>query len=657
MHEELEKTVKIFREHYIPDSVEPMVIYGTGLLTEAVVTSCADYPIEGLMDAARTGETLWGKKVLSEAEAKEAGIRLVVVAARPAVHTIIYKRLQKWSEQCSVRILDIQGNDISEKGKKKIYDSPYFEKSYEQLLQEIDRHDVISFDIFDTLLTRKVYEPRDVFALLDCEYKDKYPFVFSIERELAQQELSRTEEPDIHQIYRKMRENNPCLSSEECETLKEREIWMERQILTPRRRMLDFLKYCVEKGKIIYLVTDMYLPEKILEGILRQFGVTRYHKLFVSCEYKVTKQNGLFQEMKRHAPSGCTYLHIGDHPVADGEMARKNGIDDFGILSPLRMMELSSYSQLLVHVEGLEGRIMLGLLMSEVFQDPFAMYHSGGKPKISMSKSFGYVFLAPLILSFMVWMLGQVKGDRRAAILFSARDGWLPEQLYRMMTRAFRLSGLPESNYLLISRRAVLQLDEPDKWVQRKRYQKYLEDFHLEAYERVYFFDFMSRGTCQYHLEKLLHRELQGLYFQKSKSGEAGKDALAVKRYYKEENAVDSERHIFGVCDFLECILTAFTPSFIEFSEEFQPIYEEERRTKEQIACVRDIQEGIKDYCRQFTEILTCLPEQMPPVDFCDEMLQLMGADYSRIAVLQIKEMILDDAVCKDKNTGRDALM
>ncbi len=169
MHEELEKTVKIFREHYIPDSVEPMVIYGTGLLAEAVVTSCADYPIEGLMDAARTGETLWGKKVLSEAEAKEAGIRLVVVAARPAVHTIIYKRLQKWSEQCSVRILDIQGNDISEKGKKKIYDSPYFEKSYEQLLQEIDRHDVISFDIFDTLLTRKVYGPRDVFALLDCE--------------------------------------------------------------------------------------------------------------------------------------------------------------------------------------------------------------------------------------------------------------------------------------------------------------------------------------------------------------------------------------------------------------------------------------------------------------------------------------------------------
>ena len=44
------RTVRIFRENYTPDPAEKMVIYGTGIHAEAVISSCKDYPIEGLMD-------------------------------------------------------------------------------------------------------------------------------------------------------------------------------------------------------------------------------------------------------------------------------------------------------------------------------------------------------------------------------------------------------------------------------------------------------------------------------------------------------------------------------------------------------------------------------------------------------------------------------
>lgn len=178
-----------------------------------------------------------------------------------------------------------------------------------------------------------------------------------------------------------------------------------------------------------------------------------------------------------------------------------------------------------------------------------------------------------------------------------------------------------------------------------------------EGYEQIYFFDFMSRGTCQYHLEQLAGRELHGLYVQKSDSGDPGKEALKVESFYKERNALDSDRRIFGLCDFLECILTSYEPSFLGFSDACQPVYEDERRTEGQLCCIREIHEGIVEYSRQFAEILYRLTGKTPEVDFCDGVLQLMGADDSRVDIPELREMVLDDAENGDKNTGRDALL
>lgn len=650
MLEEQRKTVKIFQEHYRPDSVEKFVIYGTGINAEAVIRSCNDYPIAGLMDVSHTGETLWGKSVFSEEEVINAGIRLVIVVARPAVHTIIYKRLQNWSEEHAVRIQDIWGNDIANKMKIKTCDSPYFEKSYELLLQEIDKHDVICFDIFDTLLTRKVYEPQDVFTLLDLEYDGHYPFVFSSERKRAEQELLDFEEPDIYQIYEQIKKNNPYLTVKECKSLLEREVQKERQILIPRQKMLDCLEYCAEKGKSVYLVSDMYFPEVVLSDILFCFGITQYKKLFVSCDYKKSKQNGLFHVVREYIGKGHTCLHIGDHPYADGEMPEKEGIDSFLIFSPRQMMELSVCSELLVYIKGIESRIMLGLIMAELFNDPFILYHSQGKPLLTKSIDFGYIFLGPFVLSFLIWLFDHIENSSRSICLFAARDGWLIQQIYHRLAEIFGIQNLPQDEYLLISRKAVLLLDCPGNEFKRKNYLKYISGLQLEAKEKIYFFDFMSKGTCQYQLEQMIHRQCEGLYFQKSNCGDAGKDALKVKSYYKEKNAQDSQHHIFALCDFLECILTSFDASFSSFDENGLPVYEIEKRTREQLICVKDMHNGIQKYCEYFAEIISRFPQHMPPVDFCDDILGLIDLNYFRFQIPELKKIILDDELCGEKN-------
>ncbi len=654
MLDEQLKTVQLFRQNYNSDSVKKMVIYGTGIHAEAVIKSCEDYPIVGLMDASKTGQIFCGKQIFSEEEVLKEGVSLVVVVARPAVHSIIYRRLKAWSERYGIRIQDIEGNLIADKCKQRICESPYFDISYQQLLDEIDSHNIISFDIFDTLLTRKVYEPQDVFALLDLEYKSQYPFLFSVERQRAEQELLKEGIPNITQIYQRLKENQPCLTQENCEELLSKEIQKEYQVLIPRRKMLECMQYCVDKGKRIVLVSDMYLPESYMRKLLSKFNITQYEKLFVSCDYGLTKNSGLFRIVKDYLKEESC-LHIGDNVDADSISANKEGFDSFLVMSPICMMELSTYSSLLIALDKIENRIMLGLLVSEVFNNPFILHNSAGKPSIVDGTSFGYVFIAPLIVSFVIWMLEKVKKEDDAVILFSARDGWLIQKIYNLLKKKCMLSYLPEDYYLLISRKAMLNLSR-EKY-QKDTYLKYLKDFQLEKYSRIFFFDFMSQGTCQYYFEQLIQRKCQGLYFQKSNSEDIRKEQLTVDSYYKANNAQNTSQRIFALCEFLECILTSYKPSFLGFYIDGMVVYERERRTKNQMGCLRMIHKGIQKYTMEFIDILKAIPEHMSTIDYCDELMGFMGAAYSKVEVPGLDEFILDDIVYGDKNTGKDALI
>lgn len=422
----------------------------------------------------------------------------------------------------------------------------------------------------------------------------------------------------------------------------------------PREKMRECLQYCADCGKRVFLVSDMYIPESLLSKILADFGIVQYEKLFVSCDYGVCKRNGLFRLIKGYMKEGEACLHIGDNPEADGKAAEKEGLDAFLIDSPVKMMELSTYAPLLSWLGGIESRVMIGLLAAELFQDPFSLYHSEGKPSIEENQSFGYLLIAPLVVSFLSWVMKKVRGEGQAVLLFSARDGWMIRKIYRMFLKHFQIDHMPQDEYLLISRKAMYNLEK--KQDRKEDYLNYLAELKLETYEKIYFFDFMSKGTCQHYLEQLLHKCCCGLYIQKSDSTDKEKEQMNVEAYFKECCAQEADRNIFALCDFLECIFTSFDPSFLEFQGE-TVIYEKERRTASQLACIKGIHEGIQRYASQFAEIMGTMPKEMPPADFCDEMLKYMSASYSNIRIPELAEMVLDDVVFGDKNTGKDALI
>ena len=370
-------------------------------------------------------------------------------------------------------------------------------------------------------------------------------------------------------------------------------------------------------------------------------ALSGYEDILVSCEHGVSKTRGLFCVLKEKA-KGQSYLHIGDNEAADGHAAKENGIDAFLIMSAARMLEISAYRGILSYVEGLSSRVMVGMLAAELFHDPFALYGAQGKPGVDRPEVFGYLYLAPLLLSFLVWMFRSLEGKTRDIILFSARDGWFVRQIYHTLAKHWGLAALPGDEYFMVSRKLILQTVREPEGQARAAYQKYLDFLKLEKYDAVYLFGLVSGGICQAGIENLLGRKTKGLYFQKSISGSEEKDVLDVTAYFEERSAQDNDLRIFAMCDFLESIFTSYQPSFIGFDKEGNSHYDKEKRSGEQMTCLKGIHKGMREYCRVFSGIMCRLPDSMPLPDFCDELLQYTDARFSRIDIPALKELMQD---------------
>ena len=129
----------------------------------------------------------------------------LVIAASPKHVREIYYRVLYDCDRNNLDIYDWRGTDL-----RRAYGYEYvlpslneaFTSHYkERLLHQIDIHDVISFDLFDTLVVRKTFEYTDVFELVDYELKRRGIEIpdFSNRRLQAEKELPKDFAPALRE--------------------------------------------------------------------------------------------------------------------------------------------------------------------------------------------------------------------------------------------------------------------------------------------------------------------------------------------------------------------------------------------------------------------------------------------------------------------------
>ena len=317
--------------------------------------------------------------------------------------------------------------------------------------------DVITFDIFDTLITRLVYEPDDLFRLMERKIEVKYGRRVDYLAIRKQAETIAWKEKgdfcNIHHIYEKLPEVS-SFTKEEAEELKQMEINLEYELCIPREDVRTIFQALIDAGKEVLLISDMYLTPDIIENMLEKCGYQGYKELWVSCDKGKRKDRDTIWDDFLEKYGDLKTIHIGDNPHSDCQIIGDRRRQYLLLLSPIDQFRLSKqYEKFSQFVNTtVENSLMLGYMVNQCFYNsPFAL-RENGLPKLKTIRDVGQGVFAPSLLKFMDYLHKTSRKD--AKLLFLSREGYFLEKLYQKYCAEFGQEER-EHVYFLTSRRAT----------------------------------------------------------------------------------------------------------------------------------------------------------------------------------------------------------
>lgn len=315
---------------------------------------------------------------------------------------------------------------------------------------------IYSFDIFDTLLTRLVSEPTEIFRI--CGDRALHFGWINFTAETFQEVRINAErrsrlfyeagEVTLDEIYREVA-NTLEISAETIQKLKQLELDVEAEYLVAVPQARPLLEKARRSHPHVLFLSDMYLPEAFLEERLRQHGFWQTgDRLYVSCQYRKSKGSGdLFLKAiadRQLRPQELT--HIGNSWQPDVAKPRALGIKaiHFDIANPNRYESI-----LQENARSTNGITSLLAGLSRYTR-------LSREPKTSKEAIIGDIaasVAAPILTAYTIWILQQAKARQLARIYFLARDGEILLQIAQEL--APKIYPEVELRYLYVSRQAL----------------------------------------------------------------------------------------------------------------------------------------------------------------------------------------------------------
>ena len=452
--------------------------------------------------------------------------------------------------------------------------------------------------------------------------------------------------------------------------------------------MREIFHWAIQQGKEVYLISDMYFTREILEDILKFFGICGYKDIFISCEYRKTKQEGLFDIYKEAVGNNSSldtskkYLHIGDNFFSDIVAAQYAGIETYQIYSAGEMFESGIYSKSLQHCKTLEENIVLASFAERAFNNPFQNCEKNGKLILEKTEDIIGLFIAPIIYKYVIWLMQKVQEEECELVLFPSRDGYLIQKIFHKIKDKNPAFSVPEDIYLYTSRRGAMiasvegekDIEEIKNFIfvsrkeellkerfgldnkeiasvtddflvercrkEKKAYKSYLKQVGLYRKNKIAFMDFVAMGTVQTAMEKILEKELTGFYFLRRIAEDSKLKNMKCHSLYQPAGDFQIEANIYRFYYFLEAIITSYEPTFWGINESGEKVFYEEKRSKEVINLLQKIHKEILGYCDGMLYLLPKIELMKSYVDVYDELLGYFSADYSVLDNDEINQLI-----------------
>lgn len=401
------------------------------------------------------------------------------------------KKLSKAEKEQIYNIIDEFCDD-----KSKIYNADFFytiEVKYNDKLEKIKqliaspKIKCVSFDIFDTLITRPFYEPLDMFRIMDKDYRElthndvgiNFSKIRVISENICRENKRKTDpecqEVTLDEIYDTIHTQYE-ISKDVLEKLKKKECEYEIRFCKRRDTIHELYELALDMGKKVIFTSDMYLPEDVIVKILKENGYTEYTKLYLSSTVKKIKWTG---DLYRHVFKDMglepgEMIHMGDNFESDYKRAKELGMISIHIPKTIDVMTKTNYTNNLAQplikslpfwrdnaesIRFMGIRCMMAVVANKLFDNPFKTFDHrtdfNSDPYL-----IGYYALGMYVYGVTKWILDETN-DRYDKVSFMARDGYLILESYKIMKELYSNPAVEE--YLYVSRKALIPVMIVDK--------------------------------------------------------------------------------------------------------------------------------------------------------------------------------------------------
>lgn len=283
---------------------------------------------------------------------------------------------------------------------------------------------VISFDMYGTLVNRLTNHSTDIFHILEKRFFSVYGYSlkdFAKKRIRSETELrvNKNAKINLRDIYN----NIEGLSRNDKERCINLEMEIEYDLSYPNKSGIQLYKKACQKNVKIVIITDMYLPEFLLKSILEKCKITNIYKIYISGHIGKSKSNNgdLFKVVCQDLSiSSSQIVHIGDNIKSDYWNAVVKGIKAHLLWNDLKINPILKFIQ------------------------------NTNSICNNYDEDLGYQFFGTLTLGYLSWIYKQCKDNKINALYFFSREGLFLKKIFDYL-----YGDEIQTTYIFVSRKSL----------------------------------------------------------------------------------------------------------------------------------------------------------------------------------------------------------
>lgn len=293
---------------------------------------------------------------------------------------------------------------------------------------------VVSFDIFDTLLVRPSLVPVEVLRLLriggysgqESARMRWYADMRCYGRLGAKATL--------RDIYDELG-STFGIPADAVDKAYESELELERDTLRANEGAKRIFDEAKRLGKKVIIISDTYFTTSFLEDVLERCGYTGYHKLYCSTETLLRKDSGdVFDPVcKELDVLPDNIMHIGDNMYSDFNGPVSHGWRAYVLMRPSMLFGRSLMERYMGYIEPKSDNRILWGMYANIF-----MWGNRSGRVLGSAYDFG-LFLGPMMLGFVKWMISRMRFNGHRHLLLCYRDGFLIEKMLDIISERMEL--------------------------------------------------------------------------------------------------------------------------------------------------------------------------------------------------------------------------